>query len=179
MPRRDEHVRERAVRRRARSRRRPPRIALRRALARRSRPSRCARAAPRRARGTPRPSGGSGRSRARRAAPASAGASAARTASPGNDVGRQCPSLSERISRWRIAPRARRQTAAGSSLGPEDGDLLRLEPAASQRLVGGEAGEPAADDGARRPLLHRAGQQPLHEVALEGEEDGQRDRRAR
>ena len=36
--------------------------------------------------------------------------------------------------------------AAGSALGAEDGDLVRLEPAAAQRLVRDEAGEPAADD---------------------------------
>ena len=45
--------------------------------------------------------------------------SASRNASPGNVVGRQCPSLSERIVRCRIAAACRRQTAAGSASSPK------------------------------------------------------------
>ena len=61
----------------------------------------------------------------RGAAAASAAAERWTKASPGKVVGRQCPSLSERMSRWRIAAARRRQAAAGSSLGAEDGDLVR------------------------------------------------------
>ena len=67
------------------------------------------------ARGTPRRSGGSGRSTLCNERPDGAPRRAARTASPGNEVGRQCPSLSERIRRWRIAAARRRQAAAGSA----------------------------------------------------------------
>ena len=56
------------------------------------------------------------------------------------------------------------------------------DAAVAQRRVRDEAGEPAADDRARRDgprSLHRAGEQPLDEVALEREEDGERARAAR
>ena len=82
----------------------------------------------------------------RRAAPASAAAGPSRTASPGNDVGRQCPSLSERISRWRIAAARRRQAAAGSSSVPKTVISSGCKAAAAQGLVRREAGEPGADD---------------------------------
>src|SRR5581483_12016602 len=39
---------------------------------------------------------------------------ASRTARPGNEVGRQWPSLSERIVRWRIASACLRKVDAGS-----------------------------------------------------------------
>ena len=72
-------------------------------------------AAPRRGRGTRRPSGGSGRRRVCTSGHGLPLRAAARTASPGNDVGRQWPSLSERIRRCRIDAARRRQAAAGSA----------------------------------------------------------------
>ena len=102
--------------------------------------------APRRARGTRRPSGDSGRRRDATSGRSERRRRASRTASPGNVVGRQCPSLSERIARWRIAARAPPPGGRRIGSGAEDGDLVRLEPAAPQGLVRREAGQPAADD---------------------------------
>ena len=64
----------------------------------------------------------------------------------------------------------------GIRVGAEDDDLVRREPAVPQRRVRGEPREPAADDGDAAPFhFDGAGEQALDEVALEGEEDGQRD----
>ena len=78
---------------------------------------------------------------------------AARTARPGNDVGRQWPSLSERISRLpdRAARPAKRR---GVSVGREDGDRFRLDRPVEQRQVGDEPGEPTADNCERPPASH-------------------------
>ena len=71
---------------------------------------------------------------------------ASRTASPGNEVGAQWPSLSERISRCRIAA-ARGPPGAGRvGLAAEDRDLVRPEARVAQGRVGDEAPEPGADD---------------------------------
>ena len=144
MARRDAARGGRRPRRRARSRRRP-RGCARSGLREGSGPSRSARAASstwarnsstRRVVPVERPR--------RRAARGERPPQRRRTASPGNAVGRQWPSLSERISRCRIAAARRRHGAGRVALGPEDGDLLRLEPAAAQRLVRREPGEPAS-----------------------------------
>ena len=42
--------------------------------------------------------------------------------------------------------RPRPPGARGVGVGAEDADLVRREAAVAQRLVGGEPGEPAADD---------------------------------
>ena len=96
--------------RRARSRRRP-RGRARSARARKLSSQRLApRAARRRGGGTRRRSAGSGRRRSRRAARASRRRAASRAASPGNVVGKQWPSLSERM---RSLPDRRRAPAPG------------------------------------------------------------------
>ena len=57
-----------------------------------------------------------------------------RTARPGNEVGRQWPSLSERIRRCRIDSARRRHAAAGSrAAGIEDGDVLDARRGAASR----------------------------------------------
>ena len=103
-----------------------------------------------------------------------------RTASPGNDVGRQCPSLSERIARCRIAAARRRHAAAGSGSVAEHGDLVGLEPAVAQRRRRRtKPASPPPTIATRAHSLHRARQQALHEVALEREEDRAAGSRAR
>ena len=103
---------------------------------------------------------------------------ASRTASPGKEVGQQCPSLSDRISRWRIAAARGRQAPAG----PGRRRRRRSRPApgrrasASRRRRTRRARSRRSQPAVSRGLLHRAGEQALDEVALEREEDGQRDR---
>ena len=78
--------------------------------------------------------------------------------------------------RRRAAAPRRRRVGAGPL---EDGDLARLDRRRGRSVAyADEAGEPAADDRARprhgTGSLHRAGEQPLDEVALEREEHGER-----
>ena len=114
-----------------------------------SRPSRCARAAPRRARGTPRRSGCSGRTTERSRGSGERRRRAARTARPGNVVGPQWPSLSERIRRWRIAAARTRHAPAGSGSVPNTAISAGSSPPFRRVAYAHEAGEPAADDRAR------------------------------
>ena len=84
-----------------------------------SRPSRCAPAARRRGGGTRRRWGGSGCRRSGASGARSRRRAASRAASPGNVVGKQWPSLSERMRSWRIAAARTRQAAAGSASSPK------------------------------------------------------------
>ena len=144
-----------------------------------SRPSRCGRAARRRARESRPRSGGSDPART---------PGAAERATPHclphrepRERGRQAVPVALGAHHAAAGSRAAclPHTAAGSASAAEDRDLTGLEATPPQRHIGDEAGEAAADDrerSAHRDSLHRARQQALHEVALEGEEHRQRDR---
>ena len=91
-------------------------------------------------------SGGSGSRAVRSSGAGEPRRSASRTASPGNDAGARCPSLSERMRCCRIDAARVRHTSVGSLVRPEDDDLVRAQPAVPQRRVRRERREPATDD---------------------------------
>ena len=156
----------------------PPSTARTRVDARRHEalvPAACARAAPRRARGTRRPSGGSGRRRVCDERPERA----RRRAVAHREPGKRASAGSGRRSRSASAaggspPRARARRAAGSASVPKTAISSGSSPPWRSVAYATKPARPAADDRAAlasRRSLHRAGEQPLDEVALEGEED--------
>ena len=97
---------------------------------------------------------------------------ARRAARPGNEAGRQWPSLSDRIHRCLIAAARCRQAAAGSRSVPK----TTISPASTPlRRSARNAAEPGRGPEPTIAIISPARQQPLDEVPLEREEDGERE----